>query len=100
MKMSPFQSFLQSNTVFLWLILAVTAVLAIPFIAMQYSTEINWSPADFVIIGLLLLAAGLTLIFIGRSNMRYKLLLAVLVIFLLIYIWAELAVGIFTNLGS
>lgn len=86
--------------VFLWLILAVAAVLAIPFIAMQYSAEINWSPADFVIIGLLLFAAGLTLIFIGRSNMRYKLLLAILVIFLLIYIWAELAVGIFTNLGS
>lgn len=100
MKTSPFRSFLQSNMVFLWLALAVALVLAIPFIAMRFTTEVNWSLADFVIIGLLLFAAGLTLIFIGRSNMRYKLLLAVLVMCLLIYIWVEFAVGLLTNLGS
>ena len=80
------------------LILAgIPSLLLIPFIAMQFSNEINWNTFDFMTMGVLLLAVGLLFEFILRKvkSIKGRLILngAVLLVFLLI--WAELAVGIF-----
>lgn len=79
------------------ILIAVVAILSVPLIAMQFTTEVNWSLADFVIMGILLLGTGLACEFILRNvtsrNSRIGLVAAVLV--LLFLVWAELAVGIF-----
>lgn len=77
-------------------------ILAVPLIAMQFSQEVSWTLADFVAIGTLLLVAGLSFEVLA-SNLkepRKKVLAGLAVALVVAYIWAELAVGIFTNLGS
>lgn len=84
-------------------IVVITAViLLIPLIAMQFSREVNWQLNDFVIMGALLFITGLgidAVIIKARTNKR-RVAYGALIVLLFLYIWAELAVGIFTNLGS
>ena len=85
------------NRRLLYLPLIVLSILLIPFIAMQFTEEVNWGLGDFVIMGVLLFATGMVGDFIWRkvkhSEKRIGLLILTIIIFLLI--WAELAVGIF-----
>ncbi len=79
------------------IIITVAILLLVPFIAMQFTDEVNWSFFDFVVMGVLLLGTGLTCEFVLRKvpNTRHRIFIcgAILVVFFLI--WAELAVGIF-----
>ena len=72
-------------------------LLLIPFIAMQFTGEVNWSPFDFLVMGILLLSTGLIfeaiLRLVKKKERRMVYCAAILVILFLI--WAELAVGIF-----
>jgi hypothetical protein len=72
-------------------------LLLIPLTAMQFSSEVNWSIFDFVIMGVLLLALGFSIRFIRnkKSVLKYPLLMIIAVVVLFFIIWAELAVGIF-----
>ncbi len=72
-------------------------LLLIPLAAMQFSSEVNWSLFDFVIMGFLLLALGFSIRFIRnkKSVLKYPLLMIIAVVVLFFIIWAELAVGIF-----
>jgi len=82
----------------LLLILALIAVLLLtPLIAMQFTKEVNWDSADFLIMGVLLLTTGLVCEFILRKFKTFKsrILICGVVLFLFFLIWAELAVGIF-----
>jgi hypothetical protein len=84
-------------------VVAITlAVLAVPFMAMQFSNEVNWGPGDFILIGVLIMVAGLTYEFVIKQikNTTHRTMLAVGILALVIWIWIELAVGLFTNLGS
>lgn len=76
---------------------AVAILLLIPFIAMQFTEEVNWTVFDFLIAGVLLLGTGLMCEFVlrkaSKTTYRIFICLAILLVFLLI--WAELAVGIF-----
>ena len=69
----------------------------IPFIGMQFSSEVNWSLFDFLVMGVLLLGVGLlfelVLRKVPKKSHRIALLIIILMVFLII--WAELAVGIF-----
>ena len=78
-------------------LIAVFILLLIPLISMQFSSEVNWTLMDFVVMGALLLG---TVIFlevvlrnVSKPDLRIALVALILVIFLLI--WAELSVGIF-----
>lgn len=77
--------------------LTVALLLLVPFIAMQFTNEVDWSSSDFVIMGGLLLGTGLLIELVIRkvkkTGYRIAICGAVLVTFLLI--WLELAVGIF-----
>jgi hypothetical protein len=42
------------------IVLATAFILLIPLLAMQFTDEVAWDLADFVIIGTLLLGTGLT----------------------------------------
>lgn len=79
------------------ILLSVPLLLLIPFIAGQFTNEVNWSPFDFLIMGGLLLSLGLVLEFflrkVKKQEHRIIAVFSVLLVFLLI--WAELAVGIF-----
>lgn len=69
----------------------------IPLIAMPFTTEVNWSPLDFLVMGVLLfsvaLLAEVILRKVKKATHRIALIAVVLLVFVLV--WAELAVGIF-----
>lgn len=77
-------------------------LLLVPLIAMQFNNGADWDLADFVTVWVLLTGAGLTYQFATRKtdNPTHKLVIGLIVLFVLLYLWAELAVGIFTNWGS
>lgn len=82
--------------------MATAAVLAIPLVAMQFTQEVNWTASDFVVMGVLLMVTGLAFVFASRKvkTARQRMLVGGLIALAFLYVWAELAVGIFTNLGS
>lgn len=69
----------------------------IPFIAMQFSNEVNWKISDFLIMGALLLVTGLICEQVLRrvKSLTNRIITCVIILFVLFLIWAELAVGIF-----
>ncbi len=76
---------------------SATALLLLPLIAMQFTSEVKWEALDFIIAGILLFGTATTLDYIQRKIKPLKkvLLLSGAVLLLLFLIWAELAVGIF-----
>lgn len=72
-------------------------LLSIPFIAMQFTTEVDWNLFDFIIMGFLLFGSVLLVELVLRkvksSKNRFIICAVILAMFFLI--WAELAVGIF-----
>ena len=82
--------------------LGTAAILAIPLIMMQFSDEWQWDPFDFIVVGTLLFGRGtLYVLLAGMVQKReYRIALGFLLAALCAFIWAEMAVGIFTNLGS
>ena len=76
---------------------APLALLLIPLIAMHYSDEVRWTLIDFVIMGVLLLVAGMwTQRVVKRvKSFPRRATYIILVILLFLLVWAELAVGIF-----
>lgn len=75
----------------------VAFLLLIPFIAMQFTNELNWSLFDFAVMGMLLLSTGLLLDLVLRKvkTVQNRLLMGFVVLLAFFLIWAELAVGIF-----
>ncbi|NBS18325.1 MAG: hypothetical protein EBS74_00870 [Flavobacteriia bacterium] len=72
-------------------------LLLIPWLAMKFSDKVDWSAFDFMVMGFLLLSLGLGLhvVCIKGKNFKQRNILIILLIFLFILIWAELAVGLF-----
>lgn len=72
-------------------------VLLLPALAMQVTSEVNWTPLDFVVMGALLATLGfgieLTMRMVRGSWARICIGAAIVFVFLMI--WAELAVGVF-----
>jgi hypothetical protein len=77
----------------------VLALLCIPLLAMQFSGDVRWSVADFVLAGFLLFFSGLLVLFIQNkvSKRSWRIGLIFVVVFLLLLLWAELAVGLFDS---
>jgi hypothetical protein len=75
---------------------ATAFLLLIPLVAMQFTTEVNWTLSDFVVAGGLLFGAGLTYVLVARlgSNGAFRLGVGVAVLAGLLLIWINLAVGI------
>ena len=75
--------------------LATAFLLLIPLVAMQFSQEMKWDLADFVIAGVLLFGTGLTYVVVSRmgNTTSYRLGAGVAVLAGLLLIWINLAVG-------
>jgi hypothetical protein len=82
--------------------LVTAAILMIPLVAMQFASEVVWDETDFIAAGALLALTGLVMTFALRKlrTTRSRLIAVAVTGFAFLYCWAELAVGIFTNLGS
>jgi hypothetical protein len=90
-----------SNGIFLRIALITALLLLIPLIAMQFTDEVVWGPLDFIVMGILLFSTASLFVILARKIPRSRRVIAgagFAVVFL--YVWAELAVGVFTNLGS
>lgn len=72
-------------------------LLLVPLVAMQFTSEVKWSPFDFLVAGFLLFGTGLVVELILRKvkTTPYRIALCAGALFILFLIWAELAVGIF-----
>lgn len=78
------------------ILISVAVLLLIPFIAMQFTNEVNWTLSDFIIMGFLLLTAGLSCEIVLRkvSKPELRIAICIVIIALFLVIWAQLAVGI------
>lgn len=80
-------------------VVATLAILAIPLVAMQFTDQVNWSAADFIVGGILIFGVAIALD-IGRrklKNQKYRNLILLIIVLAFLLIWAELAVGIFDS---
>lgn len=92
---------IQKNTAFAWVAAGTVAMLLVPLLAMQFTADVRWGAADFIIMGSLLFAMGSLFVLVARKAPRkHRLIIGGLFILVFLYIWVELAVGLFTNLGS
>lgn len=75
----------------------IVVLLLVPLIAMQFTSEVNWSMFDFLVAGTLLLGTGLACEMVLRKlkTAKYRIAICAVLIAVLLLVWAELAVGIF-----
>ena len=83
---------------FLKLAIAVMFLLLLPLTFMQFTAEVNWDVIDFIVMGLMLFTAGSAVIIAYRNLSRktFK-IVTVATVLLFVWLWAELAVGVFTS---
>lgn len=74
----------------------VPIILLVPLVAMQFTSEVNWNFADFIIMGILLLATGLLCELVLRrvKSATNRIIICGIILFVLFLVWAEIAVGI------
>jgi hypothetical protein len=79
------------------ILIVAASLLLIPFIAMQFTTEVNWEANDFIIMGILLLGTGLLCELVIRKvkTTKHRMLVCGVILIAFLLVWAELAVGIF-----
>lgn len=87
---------IMQNRIFIWIGIATAAILSIPLIAMQFTSEVDWGLADFIAIGILLFGSAFLFVHVARVTPRkYRVLIGTAFVFAVFCIWAELAVGVF-----
>lgn len=72
-------------------------LLGIPLLCMQLTEQVQWTLSDFLIAGVLLLVTGLILelALIRIKSLKTRLITCCFILFSLLTIWTQLAVGIF-----
>jgi uncharacterized membrane protein SirB2 len=86
---------------FVWVALATGLFLLVPLIAMQFTAEVNWGREDFIVMALLLFSTGSLFVLVARrSPPKRRAVIGFMFAAVFFYIWAELAVGVFTNIGN
>lgn len=78
--------------------ISTLAVLLLPLVAMQLTSEVNWTPLDFLVAAVLLSVTGF--VFLRMRHRRGSLCLRLLVLGVAALVWVELAVGVFFGIGS
>lgn len=87
---------IMQNKVFVYLAIATGLILLVPLLSRW-----PWTISDFAVMGALLLGTGFLFVQTARVTPRkYRILIGFAFLAALLYFWAELAVGVFTNLGS
>ena len=80
----------------------VALILLIPLVAMQFTSEVNWTLSDFVFAGVLLFGTGLTYELIARKagGIAYRAAVGVALAAAFLLVWINGAVGIIGNEGN
>jgi hypothetical protein len=82
------------NKRILIVIIITFLILLIPLVAMQFTNEVDWSPGDFLIMGVLIMGLGLAFEFATRrGNLSYKFAVTIAVGTAFLLTWSNLAVG-------
>jgi hypothetical protein len=76
--------------------MSITALLTLPLIAMQFTSEVSWGVGDFLAAALLLGGAALALELALRRvrDIRARVIIGLAIGLCLVMIWAQLAVGL------
>jgi hypothetical protein len=63
---------------------------------MPFSNQVDWAGSDFIVAGSLLFVAASSIEVVLRlfTKKRYQAAIIAVLIFMFLYIWAELAVGV------
>ena len=82
---------------FIIVLIVSVSILLVPFLAQQFTDEVNWSLSDFLIAGLMLFGTGILIDFLLRKidKVSHRIIAIVIILLVFMLIWAELAVGIF-----
>lgn len=88
------------NKIFLWIAVGTALILFVPFLAMQFTREVNWNVFDFIVMGVLIFGGGSIFVLLARKVPKHRLLVGFIVLAALLWLWAELGVGVFTNWGD
>ena len=85
------------NKRLLGIVAAVVLLLTAVYAAMRLSGNVKWSGFDFALAGVLMLATGLAIEMVLRlvQKTTHRLAICAGILFLLVIVWAELAVGLF-----
>lgn len=77
-------------------------ILLLPFVAMKYSSEVNWTPSDFIVAGVMIGGIGLAYEMAVRrsSNRAYRAGTALALAAAFMTIWASGAVGMIGDEGN
>jgi len=88
-KMNTIQSSLRRVAI------ATFAILTIPFIAMQFTSEVNWTFSDFLIMGILIFSTGTAYVWISRvsNTLTYRLAVGTGIGTGFFLMWSNMAVG-------
>lgn len=80
----------------LYLGMGTAAILMIPFIAMQFTSEVAWTLSDFIFAGILIFGTGFTYLFVTRKShtTAYRVAVGFAIGTGFFLIWSNLAVGI------
>ena len=78
------------------ILISIAVLLLIPFLAMQFTPEIDWELTDFIIMGILLLCTGLSIEVVLRKvkSVKNRILICLAIVIVFLLVWAELAVGL------
>lgn len=76
--------------------LVTMLILLVPLVAMQFTSEVDWGPADFLIMGALIFGTGLVYVLLSRGapNTVYRIAAGLALGSTFLMIWANLAVGL------
>ncbi len=88
---------LKQNKIIAWLAVATGLMLLVPLVAMQFTSEVDWGPLDFIIMGMLIFGTGLAFVLAARKteDALKRVAIGVVLALAFLLIWAELAVGVF-----
>ncbi|MES2336986.1 MAG: hypothetical protein V4537_02680 [Pseudomonadota bacterium] len=75
---------------------AAAGLIALPLVAMQFTTEVRWTPSDFVFAGILIGGTGLMFELAVRlsSSVAYRAGIALALLATVLLVWINAAVGI------
>ncbi len=92
---------IQHNRVFGWIATATAVLLLVPLAAMQVTPAVDWDAMDFVVMAVLLFGTASLFVLVARRVPRKRrLIIGGMFLLVFLYAWAELAVGVFTELGN
>lgn len=82
--------------------IGAAVLLALPLVAMRFTSEVDWTLSDFVVMGALLAGSGLVLELATRKapNMLYRLGVTAAVATSFLLVWVNLAVGFLDDEGN